>query len=77
MLDVLQYLGTGLGVVYFAMMSFKPETILLALKISVVSCVILGMYGWISQQYGIAISQTIYVFLNILAIYRWRHKKIK
>lgn len=76
MIDVLQYLGTGLGVVYFAMMSFKPELMLTALKISIVSCIILGAYGWISAQYGIAVSQTIYVFLNTLAVFKWSKKKI-
>ena len=73
MVDILQYLGTGLGILYVTLMSFKPSYINIALKISLVSCIILSIWGYSTYNYGIFASQFIYVILNAIAIYRWRN----
>lgn len=77
MIDILQYLGTGLGILYFGMLSFKPSLMVPALYISVVSCTALAVFGFVTQLYGIGISQSIYVVFNIVAIYNWSRLKDK
>lgn len=77
MIDMLQYFGTGLGILYFGMLSFKPSLMVPALYISVVSCAALAIFGFVTQLYGIAISQSIYVVFNIAAIYNWSKLKYK
>lgn len=74
-LDILQYLGTGLGVGYATIISLRPKLVVLGLRIGVVSCIILGSWGFITGNYGIAASQTAYTILNAIGIYKWKRQR--
>ncbi len=70
-LDLLQYLGTGLGVIAMAVISFLPRYIITGLTVSFISCIVLGSWGVLAGNEGIAISQYIYVIFNAVGIYNW------
>lgn len=76
MLDILQYGGSLLGIIYFGMLSIRPHLMVPALKLAIVSCTMLSVYGLLTGQWAIFIAQTLYVGLNSYAIYKWSKTKI-
>ena len=75
-LEILQYAGSALGIIYFGMLSIRPHLMVPALKLAIVSCAMLSLYGFLTGQWAIFIAQTIYVGLNSYAIYKWSKTKI-
>lgn len=75
-LDLLQYLGTFLGVVSLLVITFKPSNVVAGFVISAISCLILSLWGFLSTNLGIALSQTIYIGLYSVAAYNWFKIKI-
>ena len=76
-MEVFQYLGAVLGVMGMGILSLFPKYILIGLTITAVSCVSMGFYGFVTNQYGIATAQTIYLILNVVGIYSWRKVNVK
>lgn len=76
MIDFIQYLGTFLGVLSLVVITFKPTRVVSGFVLSAVSCLILSVWGFLSYNYGIALSQTIYISLYSVAAYNWFKLKI-
>jgi len=74
---LLQYTGAVLGVIGMGLLSLAPNRILLALLITALSCVVMGAYGFVTDQYGIAAAQTIYFTFNVIGLYTWRKVNVK
>lgn len=70
-LDLIQYLGTFLGVLSLVVITFKPSKVVAGFILSAISCMILSIWGFLSTNYGIALSQTAYICLYSLAAYNW------
>jgi uncharacterized membrane protein len=75
-LDLLQYVGTFLGVASLVLITFKPTYVVTGFVMSAISCLFLSIWGVLSMNYGIAVSQTIYVVLYSVAAYNWFKIKI-
>ncbi len=73
----LQYIGAAFGIVGMGLLSLAPQHILYALGITALSCVIMGSYGFIAGQWGIAIAQTVYLIFNLIGLFSWRKVNVK
>lgn len=73
----LQYIGAALGMVGMGMLSLFPKHIILSLIITAASCVLMGSYGALTGQYGIAVAQSVYFIFNLIGIYKWRSVNVK
>lgn len=72
-----QYIGAALGMVGMGMLSLAPSRVLMALGITAISCVFMGLYGFLTGQYGIVVAQLTYLIFNIIGIFSWRKVNVK
>lgn len=75
--EALQYLGASLGMCGMGLITLAPKKMLWSLSITAISCIAMGTYGYLTGQYGIAFSQTVYTVMNLLGLYQWKKVKIK
>lgn len=73
MIAIIEWSGTFLilfGIFFLASKkASNPNTRLKGLIITVIGCVILGVYGFIINSYGVLITQIGVVIINIYGIY--------
>lgn len=71
MIIYLQYLGAVLGILGMAGITMAPKKVVLAMVVTASSCVVMGLYGLLTAQYGIAVAQLLYLILNLYGVYKW------
>ena len=74
---LLQYAGAFFGIVGMGLLSLTPSKVRMALAVTAFSCVLMGSYGLLTEQYGIAFAQTVYLIFNIIGLYSWRKVNVK
>lgn len=74
---LLQYGGALFGILGMGLLSLMPSRVLLALAVTAFSCVLMGAYGLMTEQYGIAFAQTTYFVFNVIGLYSWRKVNVK
>lgn len=76
-MELLQYIGATLGILGMAGITMSPSKVVLAMAVTASSCVVMGLYGLLTAQYGIALAQLVYLVLNIYGVYRWRKVNVQ
>ncbi len=76
-LDVLQYVGAGLGIISITLAAIRMDKMTWSMLFGALGGVLLGSYGFITGQYAIAISQSLYVVLYLRGVLLWGNKNNK
>lgn len=76
-MEIVQYLGTFLGVVSAILVANFPKHIRLGFAINLLSDVLVLVWGVSTGAIGIAASQACYGVLAIIGIYKWKQVRVK